>query len=239
MTRGCRCRTRRRRRRRRGQPCGPGATGGTSPARPGCSRPRGTRRTGAGRGGTRSRRWRRACSSGRSGLPSGADVVRRQRRARLPLGEVDELAQVEIDEVVAGHDQQVVVDALAVDQLGERADDAELLVLRGRLLDRDDRFLERALGEVVAELVGEPLVGRDVDILDAVVRLQLAEDAVDDGRLADREEHLRPVARDGPQARGVPPGKDDSVHTAGRRNGRASQFPFAAWGSDLPWGAQT
>ena len=83
----------------------------------------------------------------------------------------------------------------------------------GGLLDGEPGFLEVGRGEVVAEVVGEPLVRADEHLRDAVVGLEFAEDVVDDRGLTDREEHLRPVLGDGPQPGRIAPSEDDSLHT--------------------------
>ena len=105
---------------------------------------------------------------GRSASPT-PDVVGSQARFLSCPEEVDELREVEPEEIIAGDHHQIVVDTLVLDESSERADDTELLRLSGRVLSAETGFLGVAGREMLSELVGEPVVGRDVDIVDAVV----------------------------------------------------------------------
>lgn len=85
---------------------------------------------------------------------------------------IDERRNIEANEIVAGDDQQVfIAKPLAVDQLGDRADDAELFVLLSGFLDGQRRLLEAARGDVVPKVVGKPLVRADKHVRNAIVRL--------------------------------------------------------------------
>jgi len=146
------------------------------------------------------------------GALARADVVGRQRRRPLLGEEVDELGDVEGDEVVAGDDDEVVVHVLAVDQLRQRADDAELLGLGAGVLDGDGRLLEVGAREVRLELLGEALVRGDEHLVDPVVGLQIPEDLVDDSAVTDRKQHLRPITRDRPEPRRVSACEHNCLH---------------------------
>lgn len=61
-------------------------------------------------------------------------------RFRL-LEEVDELAHREVEDVVASDDEQVARKPFTVDELCERADDAQLVRFSGGLLDRERGLL--------------------------------------------------------------------------------------------------
>lgn len=124
-----------------------------------------------------------------------------------------------------GDYQQVVVDPFAVDQLGERANDAEFFRFSMGLLDREPWLLVAAFGQVCLELRSEPLVRTDVDVLDSIVRLEFVVDALDDGRLPEREEHLWSVSRDRPQPRGVPTA-DETDSTTDSEPNATSDDPF-------------
>ena len=135
-------------------------------------------------------------------------------RAALPLGAPERhvLRERELEQVVAGHHEQVVAgEAGAIDDEADVSGRAEAVLVRRRQV-----VVKRhvPVGRPRLERGDLARVRHDVHLVDRIHRRDAVEDPVDDRTPADVQELLRQLVGERAQPRAVAGGEEDRLHAA-------------------------
>ena len=139
--------------------------------------------------------------------PDVADGDRARRSLRAP--ERREVGEAEVEQVVAGDHEQVVVELRLLEHEQHVADRAEPVLVRARAVVVDDHVTSVRPACECADLVR---VRDDVDLVDDLDRSDRLDDPVDDRPPADRQQLLRPRVGERTKPRRVPRREDDRLH---------------------------
>ena len=137
-------------------------------------------------------------------------VVAHDAGRALRAGVVDKAHEAEIQQVVAGDDQEVVVQAQAVDGELDVADGAEAgFVGGGAVVEDGDTFTFCPFLKDPREL----MIGNHHVFIHHAGLVDVVDQPVQDGLVPHLQEGFREVFRQGVQPRGIAGGEDQTFHT--------------------------
>ena len=142
-------------------------------------------------------------------LEVAAVIDRKGASDALHLPECGKTMQLEVEQVVAGDHEQVVVAPGSLQHERDVPDRAEAVLVRESAVVVDGDTA--AAGRPAAEVVREAAVGDEVDVVTDL--LDLVADPVEHRPATDREQLLCNRVRQGRKPGRIPRGQDDRPHT--------------------------
>jgi hypothetical protein len=135
----------------------------------------------------------------------------------LRVPERDQVAEVEIEEVVPRHDQQVIArESRALDDEADIADRAQSILVRaGSVVLHEHRQRTLSLHRPPVKVAGEARVGDDMELVDLLDGGDLVVEIVEHRPAGEGQKRLCDAVGERLQPGGIPGGEDDGLHGLG------------------------